>query len=162
LVQLSTSLTVYKVSVFIYGTRFKTLTIVTTKANAIHPVTMATQAHLQAILAALMAANNAQAAQTQAATAALTASAAAPPLVSAPPAFTLLTGSSEVNPLTFKTSEDIKIYNAATKGLDKKFDLKKDNLPLFLSEVKERFRTFGWTNIITVPESSVPLLLEIF
>jgi hypothetical protein len=127
---------------------------------------MATPADLQAFLAALTAANNAQAAQTQAATAALTAAAAALPAAAAvappvpvipvPPAFALLPGSSAVNPLTFTTSEDMKIYNAATKGLEKKFDLKEDNLHLFLTEVKERARTFGWTDIITVPDSSVP------
>jgi hypothetical protein len=50
----------------------------------------------------------------------------------------------------------MKIYNAATKGLEKKFDLKEDSLHLFLTEVKERVRTFGWNVIVTVPDSSVP------
>jgi hypothetical protein len=129
---------------------------------------MATAADLQAFLAALTAANNAQAAQNQAATAALTAAAAAlpaaaaapPPVVPVPPAFALLPGSAAINPLTFTTSEDMKIYNAATKGLEKKFDLKENNLHLFLTEVKERVRTFGWTDIITVPDSSAPPVMR--
>jgi hypothetical protein len=117
---------------------------------------MASQAEMQAFLAALTA-------QTQAATAAMTAAAAAMPVAPVapvvpvppvPPAFSLLPGSAALQPLTFTTAEDMKIYNAATKGLETKFDMKEDNLHLFLTEVKERVRTFGWTDIIMVPDSA--------
>jgi hypothetical protein len=121
------------------------------------------QAFIAAMTAAMTAANDASAANTQAATAAIQAAVAAIPAAPAIPAgvpaplpFALLPGSATVNPLTFSKNEDLKIYNAATKGLEKKFDLKEDNLHLFLTEVKERVRTYGWNDIVTVPDASVP------
>jgi hypothetical protein len=141
-------------------------TIVSTRAN------MATQGDLQALIAAMTAASNAQAqavtdaiaaaaAATAAATAAAAAAGAAPaaiPIAPAPPvpAFALLPGSTTVNPLDFSKTQDMKVYIAATTGLDKKFDLKEDSLHLFLTEVKERVRTYGWTGILQVPDNHVP------
>jgi hypothetical protein len=136
---------------------------------------MATQADLQALIAAMTAASNAQAqavtdalaaaaAATAAAAAAGAAAAAAgagaaiAPVPPAPPvpAFALLPGSTTVNPLDFSKIQDMKVYTAATTGLEKKFDLKEGNLHLFLTEVKERVRTYGWANILEVPDNLVP------
>jgi hypothetical protein len=123
---------------------------------------MATQAELRAFLAALTAANDAHMQQSLAATAALTAAAAAMPAAPAAavvvppaaPAFSLLPGANNVAPLDFTKQQDMKVYIASTKGLEKKFNLKEDNLHLFLTEVKERVRTYGWERVVTVPDAS--------
>jgi hypothetical protein len=129
---------------------------------------MATQAELQAFIAAFTAANTANAQQTQAATAALNAVAAANiaaanaaaahvaavPPVPPVPGFALLPEANAANPLDFNRPQDMKIYVAATKGLENKFDLKESTLHLFLTEVKERVRTYGWTEILNVPDAA--------
>jgi hypothetical protein len=46
---------------------------------------------------------------------------------------------------------EIKNWKAATKGLDDKFDLKRENLTAFLNRVQERGMAFSWGAILDVP-----------
>jgi hypothetical protein len=54
----------------------------------------------------------------------------------------------------WSSDRELKNWKAATKGLDNKFDLKHENLMVFLNRVHERARAFSWMTIIDVPHTA--------
>jgi hypothetical protein len=71
-----------------------------------------------------------------------------------PPPFALLPGMANADvALDFTKSNDIKLFNRAIEGNSTKFDLKEDNLMVFIECIKERCRIYNWTEVVTVPDS---------
>ena len=60
-----------------------------------------------------------------------------------------LVGANEL--LNFNDANTIKLYKAATESLPTKFDLKPDNLKVFLSELELRASCHGWTYMFDIP-----------
>jgi hypothetical protein len=71
-----------------------------------------------------------------------------------PPPFALLPGMANADvALDFTKSNEIKVFNRAIEGNATKFDLKEGNLMFFIECIKERFRIYNWTSVVTVPDA---------
>jgi hypothetical protein len=85
------------------------------------------------------------------------AAAAVPPVPVAPPparpAFALPPGMTTNEPIDYSTTQGLKLFNQAIKGIEPKFDLKEGNLNTFLSKLKEHARIFNWRGILDIPDS---------
>jgi hypothetical protein len=62
----------------------------------------------------------------------------------------LTPGGASALPWNYSTSEHIKIYMAAIKGLDPKFNGKPEHLRTFMANVERRAREFGWMPIVSI------------
>jgi hypothetical protein len=103
----------------------------------------AADAAVQAIInAANAAANAANAAQ------------AAGAIPQAPAPFALWPGMANANPLDFNNPSDLKTFNKAIAPLQTQFDLKSENLKVFLECVKERARIYHWHDILQIPDDN--------
>jgi hypothetical protein len=78
--------------------------------------------------------------------------AAPPPRQPAP--FALWPGMANANPLDFNNPSDLKTFNKAIAPLQTEFDLKSENLKVFLECVKERARIYHWHDILMVPDDN--------
>ena len=58
--------------------------------------------------------------------------------------------------LDYSSTAGIKLYQEAVKPLshDDRFDISSDGLYSFLSKLKARVNTAGWTNIVTIPQDA--------
>jgi hypothetical protein len=76
---------------------------------------------------------------------------ALPPVV-----FALFPGRVAQLPLDFSNTADVKLYHKAIETLKVPYDLSPIRLHEFLCGVRERATAYGWEDIITLPDSSVP------
>ncbi|KAL7559272.1 hypothetical protein ACA910_014622 [Epithemia clementina (nom. ined.)] len=76
---------------------------------------------------------------------------AAPPAVVAAPPFALGPGRDNAV-LNYADAGAVKLYNTAIAPLDTLFDGEADNIAVFLANVSNRARRFGWHDILTVPD----------
>jgi hypothetical protein len=53
--------------------------------------------------------------------------------------------------IDYTTTEGVKLYYNATKGLEPKYDLKPEGMKTFLELVQERAETYGFNNVLLVP-----------
>ena len=71
--------------------------------------------------------------------------------------FALYPGRATERPIGFHQEiKDIKIFNKAISGTETKFDLKSENLTVFLGKVNERARIYNWDTILQVPTVGPP------
>lgn len=53
--------------------------------------------------------------------------------------------------IDYATPEGVKLYKSATQALPKEFDCRIEGLKIFLSQLKDRAREYGWTPILEIP-----------
>jgi hypothetical protein len=72
-----------------------------------------------------------------------------------PPApFALWPGMANADPLDFTKPNDLKTFNKAITPLQTEYDLKPENLKVFLECVKERARIYHWHEILQIPDDN--------
>jgi hypothetical protein len=71
-----------------------------------------------------------------------------PPPAPVPPAFALVPGMVNNDPLDFNKASDVKLFNREIQGIEPKFDLKEGNLHVFLTKLKEHIRINNWQRIV--------------
>jgi hypothetical protein len=76
----------------------------------------------------------------------------APP--AAPVPFALVPGMLNDLPLNFEKASDVKLFNKGIQGVEPKFDMKEENLHVFLAKLKEHVRIHNWHNIVTIPDTA--------
>ena len=84
---------------------------------------------------------------------ALMAAAIPAPRVHAPPTiFARTPAQANVGIVNYGSSEGMKIYNAVVAALSTKYSGNSSEMHIFLNNVNERGRSFGWQNILNVPK----------
>jgi hypothetical protein len=81
-------------------------------------------------------------------------------MAAAPVPFALYPGAASNDPLNFAVDKDVKIFNKAIQGLESKFDLKLENLTVFLESVQDRASIYNWKHILEVPKAGAPATLQ--
>jgi hypothetical protein len=70
----------------------------------------------------------------------------------------LTPGEAKQGPINFNTSDGMKFYNNAVKGLEVKYDLKPAGLKAFIESIRRRCDTYGMNDVLMVPYLSPSVL----
>jgi hypothetical protein len=77
-----------------------------------------------------------------------------PPNAPNPVPFALFPGAAGNGVLDFTKSESIKLFNKATASIETKYDLEEGKLRVFIDQINQRGKIYGWKHIFDVPDST--------
>jgi hypothetical protein len=71
-----------------------------------------------------------------------------------PAPFALFPGAAGVGVLDFTKSESLKLFTKATASIDPKYNLEEGKLRIFIDQVRQRGKIYGWNHILNVTDST--------
>jgi hypothetical protein len=71
-----------------------------------------------------------------------------------PVQFALFPGATGAGVLDFTKSESIKLFAKATAAIEPKYDLDEGKLRIFIDQIRQRGKIYGWNHILEIPDSS--------